>query len=494
MALGSRILKATEALLGLSAFAPAASGSQAYTLDSDMVKRVREALGGQLQPIPFTKSHWFQADLESAVHASDAGDMTIVGQLWRSMKRDGYISGLSETRTAGLIALPKRWRGNEALVAKLRADSSGTRSYFEDLCPTSELAQIAADGLACGVGVGEMLPVRGRNFPKLVRQDPEFLRFRWNEQRWYYQSVAGPVPVTPGNGWVLHTPGGIIAPWQSGLWPSLGRAFVTKEHAMLHRGNFSGKLANPARLAFAPQGATEEQRVGFLSRLIAWGINSVFELPPGWDAKLLESNGRGWEVFGAEIDTANQEIMIALAGQFVTVTGGTGFANADIHETIRADLIKRTGDAVAHTVNTQILPQWAFGEDEDSLDDPPRFEWDTSPPQDQKAQADAMGAGADALKKLHAVLTDLGIKLDAHEITSRFGWPILEGKPDAVAALVLTPSDIAAVVTVDQALESVGLPARGGKEGGMTVLAYRQSLEAPAGAGPGVSNNVSPES
>ena len=424
--------KIRAALTGTSVYqAKPAPSATPLDLDSALLNRIRSALGGQLQPIPFTKTRWFLADLETAAHAADSGDMTLIGQLWRAMKRDGYILGLSETRTAGLVALPKRWRGDEKAVKLLSASASGTRSYFDEMIPSAEIGQFGADMLACGVAVGELLPVVGRDYPVFCRLDPEFLRFRWSEQTWYYQSVAGPVRITPGDGrWVLAHQGGRVAPWQAGLWPALGRAFITKEHAILYRGNYSSKLANPARIAQAPNAATEEQRTGFLSRLIGWGANTTIELPPGWEAKLLESNGRGWEVFKEEIDTANQEIMIALAGQFVTVTGGTGFANADIHETIRADLIKRTGDALAHTINTQILPSWAIGEfGEEIIDDLPRLEWDTAPPADQETEAKAMKAGAEALEKLQQVLAKLGIRLDEKEIVSRFGWPTSPGAP-----------------------------------------------------------------
>lgn len=431
MAIPAKLAALAKTLLGESVYAQPAR--ELFKFDEDSFEKLRAALGGgQFQPIPQTQLRWFLADLETTQKLADQGDLTRVGQLWRAMRRDGYIGGLTETRTAGLVALPKQWRGDDELVNELRTETSAGRCVFDELAPPAELALFAADALGPGVGIGELIPVVGRPYPRFVRYDPEFLTFRWNEQRWYYRSTVGTVPVDPGNGrWVLHAPGGTVAPWQQGLWPALGRAFIQKEHAMLHRGNFSGKLANPARVAKTANGATEQERLGFLAKLMAWGVNSVFELPPGWEAYLLESNGRGWEVFQNEIDTANLEIMIALAGQVVTVTGGTGFANADIHQTIRADLIKRTGDALADTVNKQILPAYAFARKGFAgMNNLPRFMWDTKPPADRKVEAETMSATAKGITELRQALAESGIDLDVNELVSRFGITVTGKEPE----------------------------------------------------------------
>src|ERR1700689_4210015 len=254
MSVTERLSGAVRALLGMSAYqSPQGFGLE---LDDPSVEAVRRSQGGQLQPLIQTRLRWYLADLEAAQYAADNGNLAPVAQLYRAMCRDGVLSGLLSARCAGLTRLPKRYYGDEEICDALRA-SNGSRSVFDEMFPPAELSTIDRDGIVIGVGLGELVPVEGRPYPVMVRLDPEFLQYRWNENRWYFTSIAGLLPITPGDGrWILHVPGARMSPWHFGLWPSLGRSFINKEHALLHRSNYSAKLANPARVAYTTQGAT----------------------------------------------------------------------------------------------------------------------------------------------------------------------------------------------------------------------------------------------
>lgn len=442
MALRDRI----AALLGVSTFAEPIQPGQP-TLDSESVQRVRETHGGQLAPLPRSRLRWYLKDLERAEQNADVGILTLAAQLMRAARKDGVYSGVLSTRTDGLVRLPKRFRGNQDIIASLDKGSDETISVFDSMHPAAELALLAKDGIELGVGVAELVEVKDRPYPVLVRLEPEFLQYRWSENQWYYRSLAGVIPIVPGDGrWVLHMPGGRMSPWQNGLWRAIGRAYIRKEHAAFYRDNWQAKLANAARVATSPQAASQAQKDGWFQRVASWGVNTVFSITPGYDVKLLESNGRGHESFKETIEDQNNELVIAVAGQTVTTDGGTGFANADIHKSIRADLIQATAEALAHTINTQTLPSYIidnFGED--ALDDPATVEWDVTPAKDRNAEASAMVTASAAMRQLTEALAAHDMSLDAEAFAIQFGIP--------VATEDSADTDTVADVSLTQALE-----------------------------------------
>lgn len=377
----------------------------------------------QGQPPPLSATRFHLADLETAIIAADNGNMRLPGQLCRALRRDGTIAGVLSTRTQGLVQLPLLYSGEEDQVEALASE-------FRTVFPTSELALFSGDGGIAGVGLAEFVQAPGA-LPVFTRRDPQFLQYRWSDDQWFYQTIRGLVPVNPGDGrWVLHCPGGAVEPWSYGLWGALARAYIAKEHAFYFRENYANKLANAARVATHPHGATVAQQLSFFQKVAAWGTNTVFSLPPGWDVKLLESKGEGHQVFQDIIKTSNEEIVITLAGQTVTTDGGAGFQNSDIHKTIRSDLIQGDADALAQTLATQALPVWAnerFGaEGAERARRSLRVTWDVTPPKDLMAEATAMTAAATAAKAMNELLNPKGQEVDVVELARRYRVPVKE--------------------------------------------------------------------
>lgn len=457
----NRISDATrDVLLGISAYMRPSPSALGYMSD-DWLAKLREMWGGQIQPPSQTQTRWYLSDLEAAERAADGGDLKQAAKLMIAARKDGRLSGVLSTRTGGLVGLPRKFQGDEQIVADLEPRRKEARSLFDEMFPPNELAALAADGVLLGVGVAELIPVRGRDYPVMVRLDPQYLLYRWNENQWYFASNFGLVPITPGDGrWILHAPGGRQSPWQHGLWRAVGQAWIRKQHASLHKDNWEAKLANPARVAVSPQGAAETQKNSFFQQVMAWGVNSVFSVPGGYDVKLVESNGRGWESFNQTIKEANDEFSIALAGQLVTTDGGSGFQNSDIHRAIRADLIKQTADDLSHTLNTQGIPAFVVRRYGDAavLRRSVSVSWDVTPPKDRNSEASSMVTVATAVQGLQLALAPYGLQLNVGVLCDRFGIPVsndkdADGIPD-------TPAPPAQPPVLNDAPQGIATPSK----------------------------------
>jgi hypothetical protein len=396
-------------------------------LDSPQVDRLRSQMGGQLQLRAHTQTEWFLSDLDTARLQAESGDLSRIAQLSKIMRRDGVIAGLAETRTSGLLALPRKISGRAEMVTELESTPT-TTSVFDSLAPSAALAAFLYDIIVVGAAVGEMVPLIGGKGKQFVRLDPQFLRYRWSEDRWYYASTAGLLPITPGDGrWVFAT-SNRLSPWDFALWEPLGRAYIIKEHALLGRASFSSKLANPAIVGYSPPAATEVQQDNWLQRLKAWGYNTVFQTPLGWDVKILETNGRGWEVFGVSKEDAEKEIVIALTGSTVMVDGGTGFANAGIHQQVKADLIEKNGKLLSEVVTTQILAPWTvenYGID--ALSECARVEWDTRPPGIRKEEGESLSAFGAGISAANQALAPYGKSIDMQRLSVALNVPLQDG-------------------------------------------------------------------
>jgi len=159
---------------------------------------------------------------------------------------------------------------------------------------------------------------------------------------------------------------------------------------------------------------------------MAWTINSVFGVKPGYDVKLIESNGRGHESFTNTIAQSEREYCIAIVGSTVLIDGGTGFVNAEVHKSIRADIIKSIAKSMAYTINTQIVPQFVLARwGEEALIRSPALEWDVVPPKDLKDSAEATSAFGDALGKANESLRPYGVQVEVTSFAAQFGIPII---------------------------------------------------------------------
>jgi len=443
-----------------------------YTPDPALVERIRKLNGGRLAPAPMTSLRWYPADVETALRCADAGDLSMLCRLWSSSLTDGVIRGSLSTRTGGVVRLPKIFSGPSEQTAELAAGGDTIRSVFDEMFPPSELELFSSDAIGPGVAVGEFLPVAGRYFPVFCRLPPEFLRYDRTSNAWLYRSIAGDLPITPGDGrWVFFS-AGRVDPWRNGIAASVGSAWIDKLHAKAGTHNWESKLANPALVAVSPKGAVDTARQGWFAAAASWGYNTVIEAETGYDIKVVETNGRGYESFQKTRADSEREAVVAITGQEVTTTGAAAFQSTSLFEAIASDLIQVTADSLAYCLNTQGLPLWQYLRyGESALFGPPvTVKWDTTPPRDRAAMADVATKAGSALKALDEAAARHGKRVAFASFQAQIGIEF-EDLPaqNNSTKLNLAPTDLAKAVRVDEARGSEGLPPIGDERGQLTI-------------------------
>jgi len=174
----------------------------------------------------------------------------------------------------------------------------------------------------------------------------------------------------------------------------------------------------------------------------------------GWQVKLLESNGRGFEVMQADIETCNKEFATCVLGNTVMLDGGVGFQNADIFRMMSENLIRQTAESLAHVINTQGLPgfivrRWGI----EALRNAVAVEYDTTAPQDKKQMADTFVSFGNGIKAVTEALAMHGRAPNVDELAARFGIPLTTTSP------MLAPgSEDPPVIVVSQEAEKVTAP------------------------------------
>ena len=94
MSVRFRAAKAISGLLGFQLPNPSTEAPLSASME-EMLARVQGLIGNQFAPLPTTQTRWHLADLETAIHQADIGDLRKAGQLYRAMMSDGVLAGVT---------------------------------------------------------------------------------------------------------------------------------------------------------------------------------------------------------------------------------------------------------------------------------------------------------------------------------------------------------------------------------------------------------------
>lgn len=413
----------------------------------------RDELPVHVQPDTRPERRWTPEGLESALQAADSGDMQRAADICESLMTDPQIRSVLDQRVLGLQGLPLTFSGERNTEAE--------RLWWRML-PPAELARLHRWGIMLGVvAIQWRYPDRpysdGTYHPAADVWHPRWLRWQPYEHRWQIATrETGLIFLDefPGE-WTLYRPFGNRRPWAEGYWRALAFAWLLKRFALADRARHSEVNGTPIRKGSAPQGATDSQRSRWRSILAAMGRDSAVVLPAGWDLSLVETTGRGAELYDQQIEWADKAFAKVLTGAPILSEGSNmGFGEGTVFAAIKRDLIRFDALTLRNDLANDV-DYWIdqnFGEGEH------RFAWVTEPPEEQTRQAETVKATAEAAQAANLVLASHGKSVDIVSVLQRLGVPLLDTADEesiqAAKRAALVAPDLNALTQTRSAIEA----------------------------------------
>ena len=460
------------------------------------VKPVREKSRGkeliyseQARDLEYRTTHdgWTPKRVKCAANSADSGNLLELADLVETMLSDDRIGGVLAQRTHGLLGLPRSFVGGSDLArAALDGPPGPIPGEFDVMCPAEELIPLLTWGIVLGV-----CPFYLQKLPRVAGQPVRYRLKTWPARalryshraeqgaHWYINTQKGEEPIIPGAGrWGLFTPYGSSRPWINGKWRECAFPWLLKRFALEDRANHSETLGSPTKVGKAPKGSTEPQRRRFRQQLAALAKKGVLVLPEGYSYELVEANGRTWDIYTQGQAWADGAITISLAGQTVTTEGQAGFSEGKIFDSIKGDFIRFDAGRLSFLLRSQVFEPWARDNYSSEADAPYCF-WNTEKPVDLEVQSRTWVQFGTAVKSINENLKGTGQRVDVVSACKQYSVPLIAitETTSSDVKLVLAPTDIVKVVTVNEARASQGLPEA--RENGDLYVSELEKLGTP---------------
>lgn len=389
-----------------------------------------------VEAIGRTLLDWTPSLIRRAEAQADRGDIRLAADLCELILTDDRVMGCTESLSA-VVALPITFDPEESPATEALQGDFG--DWWKQ-CPEELLAKLIKWGRVLGVAAAQIVdwkrdPDTGRMLATIEFWHPRNLRWDEHQDAWFARvKGGGEVRITPGDGqWILYTPYGTKRPWADAPWRGIARWWLIKRYAQHDWAGYSERQGNgtevieekePGEVPVADDG--EERRKELIQDLQKLRRNAKIVLPPGYTYKLVESTARTWETFRAQKECADAAMAIGLVGQNLTTeVKGASLAAAEIHNKVQWRFIKSVAETISTTLRQQLLVWYVRFNFSAQIAPWPRY--DTTPPEDLKAKAEA----GELFFKTVKAADEAGYEiLNVEELASRYGFVVVK-KADA---------------------------------------------------------------
>lgn len=398
------------------------------------------------------KASWSISDVRTALRQHADGNFALSAQLVDSFGEDDIIPGLEEKRIDAVLGSDFCL---EAVEEPNHQQSLRLQKKYEplwwDMFPESEVGELLKWYRMLGVGIGVLdWVLSGSTWsPRLRVLHPQFLRYDSFRRVFVYSAQEGELDVTPGDGkWVLLIDGS--RGWMRGLVRALAINWIAKQLTIRDWNRYNERHGLPIILARSPAIADDADQEDFWDDIKNLGSETVAQLPSHLDAEgakfdleLLEAKDQSYQSFKEHLDRVDRRFMVLILGSNLAteITGAGSLAAATAHRGVEE--AKATADAQKLSTELReqgLFPAIGFNVQGVTIDVIPWPKWDTEPPEDDKAKADAVKSVADAFKSFSIAGYDVD---NLEEIEERYGVKLVKRATPTPVAVdpTATPTD-----------------------------------------------------
>lgn len=329
-------------------------------------------------------------------------------------------------------------------------------------CPQPVQESLVRDAVMAGVGIAQIHWVTTPEawIPIVEPWPLAFTRWDSTARQFVVTTTKGEVPIEHGQGkWIILTPNGPRS-WMYGALRALSEPWSDRQLTIRYRSQHAGAHGSPTPVGTLPEGISTDSKEGsqFLAMLRQMREGRIAALKPfGSEIAMLEAHTNAADVFGSIISNETDDIVACLLGQDGTAKKGSVYT-APVFDGVRFDLVERDVGALDAALTTGLV-EWFVRLNFDERAMPSICHVVPDPEEDgrlaaKRARYDGFFATWRALQGAGFVGDQPTAERLAHEYGIESPMVAVRGARPEVA---LTPSDLASVVTVNEARASAGL-------------------------------------
>jgi hypothetical protein len=289
---------------------------------TDALTKQRAGLVYRDLPLVTIQNTWSVDDARSAIYSHMLGQFYSSGMLCDSIIGDDRVTATLNARCSALF-------GRE-ICFEPADDSSAARDvcdrwerWWPRLFGTTAMRELQDYGTMMGFAHAQILwdttQPKVDFGPYLMPWHPVFEWYSWPDRKYVAIGQDAAIPIVPGNAkWFALEPFGSYRGWIRGALRAVVEPWLLRHFGFRDMARFGEVHGNPTRVGEVPIVGDPTLRAEFKQAIANLGADPSMTLPKGidegmgYDYRLVEAQGKAWEVHPAQIDRCDMAIVLAI--------------------------------------------------------------------------------------------------------------------------------------------------------------------------------------